>query len=248
MKKNINWLYSVILCAFILNGCSKGDEKYTPIPEEISKPEISFTFIGANTFAPAAVSFFNTTANASSYKWNFGDNHTGIEGNPIHIYAVGGTFTVKLIATGQAGTDSATQTLSILNAPTKVKITGITLTDFSFVKTTGAPWDVANGPDVYFKITENDSIVVFDGISLIDSNVVQADLPLKWTLATPFVINDFSEYKAIKIYDGDAPGPDEYIGKAGFTPASYANAQDHYPDSIQINTADVFITLFLKWQ
>ncbi|MEP7169387.1 MAG: PKD domain-containing protein [Bacteroidota bacterium] len=247
MIKNITCLPAIILTAFILNGCSKNDDKVTPLQENNTKPEVNFTFSNADIFAPDPVSFANTTTNASSYKWYFGDGYSSGEGNPVHIYAVGGAYTVKLVATGQAGTDSSTQTVSVLNAPTTLKITTIFLTDFSFTKSTGANWDLTNGPDVYFKITNSDSIVYYDGISLLDSNVLQSDLPLVWNLATPYIITDFSKYKAIKIYDYDFPNPDEYIGKASFTPSTYATAQVHYPDTINISTADVFITLSLKW-
>jgi PKD repeat protein len=245
--KNRTCFPAIILCAIILNGC-KGDEAFTPIPEPISKPEISFTYSGANTFAPDQVSFANTTINASSYKWNFGDGYTSTEGNPVHVYGQGGVYTVKLIATGQVGTDSSTATVTVLNAPTILKITGVSLTDFSFVNNSGVNWDSTGGPDVYFKITDIDSTVFFDGISLTDTSVVQSDLPLVWNLANPFTISNFNAYKAIKIYDYDFPDTDDYIGKAGFIPSTYATVHDHYPLSIDINTNDVFITLFLKWQ
>ncbi|HKR06725.1 MAG TPA: PKD domain-containing protein [Bacteroidia bacterium] len=240
---------AIILTAVIFSSCSKKDDKSSLFPENNTKPEISFTYSGANEFAPAAVSFANATLNASSYKWNFGDNYTSTEGNPVHIYAAGGTYTVKLVATGQAGSDSSTQTLTILDAPTILKITSVTLTEFSFVNSSGVNWDIPGGPDVYFKITNSDSLVFYDGISLLeDSNVTQSDLPLTWNLPSPFTISDFSAYKAIRIYDYDSLDPHDYIGKAGFTPAMHATAQEHYPDSLEINTNDVFITLSLKWQ
>src|SRR6185436_3819271 len=125
--KNKIYFPLIFLLIFLLGGCSKDDENGTPLPENVSKPEISFTYSGAGTFAPAAVSFANATSNASSYIWYFGDNYTSTEGNPVHIYTEGGTYTVKLVATGQAGTDSSTQTLTILNAPATLKITALTI-------------------------------------------------------------------------------------------------------------------------
>jgi PKD repeat protein len=240
---------AVFLSIFLLAGCDKDDEKFTPLPENVSKPEISFTYSGAGIFAPAAVSFANATSNAFSYKWYFGDNYTSTEGNPVHIYTEGGTYTVKLVATGQAGTDSSTQTLTILNAPTTLKITAVTITDMSFVNNLNVNWDTGNGPDLYFKITDSDTTVLYDGFSMLDSNVVQSDLPLTWTLTVPFISNDFSEFKSVKIYDDDDfPDADDFIGGAGFTPATHATAQDHYPTSIVIDDDDLFITLTLKWQ
>jgi PKD repeat protein len=247
--KNRYILPAIIFISGIFSGCSSDEDGlYTPYHEPAVLPVVSFIFSGNDTFAPAAVHFQNATTNAYSYKWNFGDGYTSGEGNPIHIYEEGGTYIVKLIATGQAGTDSATKAITVLNAPTKLRILSITLTDFPFTKPAGGYWDAGTGPDVLFKIMDNDTNVFYDGTALIDSNVAPADLPLVWDLASPFLITDFTKYKAVKIYDGDFPNPDEYIGKAGFTPQSYANAQEHYPASIDIFDGEVFITLKLKWE
>lgn len=244
----IRSLTLLILPAFILTGCHKDEGKFTPIPEPLVKPVISFTFTGANAWAPAAVSFSNTTTHAAAYKWNFGDNHTSTEGNPVHIYAEGGTYIVKLVAAGSGGTDSSTQVLTILDAPTTLKIKSVVLTGCSFTNSWGNYWDPTSGPDIFFKITDSDTTVLYDGFALIDSNSAPAHLPLVWSLPTAYTIHDFSEYKSFKIYDYDFPDPDESMGQAGLTPETYTTAQSHYPDSIKINTADVFITLVVKWQ
>lgn len=44
------------------------------------------------------VTFTNKSTNATAYKWDFGDEETSKEASPEHIYATGGTYTVKLTA------------------------------------------------------------------------------------------------------------------------------------------------------
>lgn len=63
---------------------------------------------------PEAV-FTNTSLNASSYTWFFGDNMTSNQTNPIHLYPNNPNgYTVKLIATNANGcVDSTTQVVTI---------------------------------------------------------------------------------------------------------------------------------------
>ena len=57
--------------------------------------------------APLTVQFSNTSVNANSYKWYFGDGSTSTDANPSHIYTANGNYDVKLVAYGNTcGTDS----------------------------------------------------------------------------------------------------------------------------------------------
>ncbi|MEI6764544.1 MAG: C25 family cysteine peptidase [Bacteroidota bacterium] len=59
--------------------------------------------------APASVQFTNTSANALSYSWDFGDGSTGTDANPAHDYLTLGTYTVVLTASaGVCGDDTET--------------------------------------------------------------------------------------------------------------------------------------------
>ena len=60
--------------------------------------------------APLSVQFQETTiGNVSSWKWNFGDNKTSSDKNPVHIYLRGGKYKVTLTATNNAGISSITK-------------------------------------------------------------------------------------------------------------------------------------------
>jgi PKD repeat protein len=63
------------------------------------------------------VSFTNTSQNATSYLWDFGDGSTSSEANPTHTYLDGGTYTVTLSATNICGTTTSTQQVTVESAP-----------------------------------------------------------------------------------------------------------------------------------
>lgn len=68
--------------------------------------------------APLMVSFSNTSTNATSYQWNFGNSNTSTAPNPSTVFLTPGSYTVKLIAFGNGGTkDSTIQTITVVNNP-----------------------------------------------------------------------------------------------------------------------------------
>lgn len=74
----------------------------------------------ANTVANATT-FTNTSSNATSYEWNFGDGNTSTVVSPVHNYAASGTFNVKLKAFS-AGVTSCVDSVII---PVNVVLTGL---------------------------------------------------------------------------------------------------------------------------
>ena len=56
------------------------------------KPEANFSFAENNL----EVTFTNTSTDASSWLWEFGDINTSTEENPVHAYVSAGTYQVKL--------------------------------------------------------------------------------------------------------------------------------------------------------
>lgn len=63
------------------------------------------------------ISFTNTSQNANSYLWDFGDGNTSTELNPVHIYPAGGTYIVSLSSiSNTCGTDVSSQTLILETA------------------------------------------------------------------------------------------------------------------------------------
>jgi len=59
------------------------------------------------------VQFTNTSVNATSYQWDFGNGQTSTDHNPIYDFGAPGTYTVILTAKGACGTDSDTTSVHV---------------------------------------------------------------------------------------------------------------------------------------
>jgi len=75
------------------------------------------------------IKFKNTSGNATTYFWNFGDQHTSTLKNPFHIYTLPGTYTVTLITGNGTISDTTTRTITI-NSPPSAQITATGPTTF----------------------------------------------------------------------------------------------------------------------
>ena len=72
----------------------------------IANPVAGFTYEAA-VANPLAIEFTNTSTNAVSYSWDFGDNSPeSFTPNPIHTYAAAGTYTVSLAVENITGADN----------------------------------------------------------------------------------------------------------------------------------------------
>lgn len=92
----------------------------TVIPTSITADFVGSVLSGA---LPLVVDFTYTGTPAASWAWTFGDGGTSTEQNPQHVYTTAGTFTVTLIATNVAGSDTEAKTAYIT-------VTAISDTDF----------------------------------------------------------------------------------------------------------------------
>ncbi len=76
-------------------------------------PTAGFTYaISGNT-----LNFTNTSTDATSYSWGFGDGNNDTASNPSHTFSEAGTYTIVLTATNECGSDSYTETVSVGGAP-----------------------------------------------------------------------------------------------------------------------------------
>jgi len=211
-------------------------------------PIANFTYTGANGYAPATVTFTNTSQNATSYSWNFGDGGTSTATSPSHIFTTGGTFTVQLTATGTGGNNTFSQTVNILAPPTQAYIKKITISAMPFIDpNNGSGWDYSNGPDVYFDIEDYPGTVYHSyNTSEIIYDVTQSSLPIYWNFAAPyFHVPDINSALYIGLADYDYPDSDDFIGwSQGFTLSSYTT----YPPTITITANNITITLDIQWQ
>lgn len=97
--------------ALTLGACDDDNEKTEASP----KPKAAFTYTAGTCQGGCPVAFQNTSQNATSYTWDFGDNKTGTqtEAQFNHAYAQAGVYRVKLTATGAGGTDTTSQRITV---------------------------------------------------------------------------------------------------------------------------------------
>ena len=102
-----NLLMSSLAGMFLLSivGCQK-------------QPSASFTASKTNVVTGEVITFTNTSKDASSYKWNFGDGTSSDVASPTHAYENAGTYTVELTASSKNGkkSDKATATIKVTKA------------------------------------------------------------------------------------------------------------------------------------
>lgn len=109
--------YTVTLTATSSTGCTSTysmDVTVTP------SAAASYTYV-PNACGNKTVAFTNTSQNASSYIWNFGDGNYGFTENPSHTYAADGNYTVTLTVNG--GAASNVQTIDVVSNPSAGSIT-----------------------------------------------------------------------------------------------------------------------------
>lgn len=210
-------------------------------------PTANFTFSGGGCTAPCSVGFSNTSTNATSYSWDFGDGTTSTNANPTKSYSSGGTYSVILTATNAAGSNQISKIVNIVAAPTKVRITKVTITNFPFVDGNGAAWDLFSGPDVFFNFVTQSNAVLFDGTSLRKMDVTPAMLPLIYILPTPHEISTFGTVQYLDLWDYDTPDPSDLIGYVGFLMSNYTSGSSPYPSSISLTQNGITMTLDLIW-
>ncbi len=99
--------------AVILTACQKDDIIKSEVIEG-AKPTAAFTY-SLNPDNALQVTFSNTSSNAESVYWQFGDGTTSTETSPTHIYATSARYKVILKTVSPAGY-SATDSLQVAAA------------------------------------------------------------------------------------------------------------------------------------
>ncbi|HET8859196.1 PKD domain-containing protein [Marivirga sp.] len=92
------------------------------------------------------VNFTNTSLNAETYMWDFGDGTTSTEENPTHTYAADGTYPVTLTATGPGQSATVTQEVTVSAAPKEFPFT-FEESNVQFGEFGGSVFSVIDNPD-----------------------------------------------------------------------------------------------------
>lgn len=239
MKKLLSQLSVTVLFLTFLS-CTSNEEPASTTPTKEAVPTADFSFTGNQTPAPAPIVFENKSTNATDYLWDFGDgsSSSSLEKNPTHTYAAAGTYTVELIATGKGGSNIKTKTIQITAPakPTTLTITGVTITEMSFIDANSEPWDSTSGPDLEFTIYDIATYKDYISSSTFN-NITASQLPVTWTLPTPKTITDLTKDWGVSVGDVDGQYVDG-IAQVYFTPADYTTGPNAYPKKITLKYTD----------
>ncbi len=89
--------YTVTLIAANSGACNGGDT-LTEIIKVLSVPAANFSYTPTVPVPNGPVTFTNLSTNATRYLWDFGDDSTSTEVNPVHMYDKTGNYKVCLNA------------------------------------------------------------------------------------------------------------------------------------------------------
>ena len=78
-----------------------------PLPS--AEPRADFNFVASEL----TVEFQNTSANATSFMWNFGDGGSSTDENPVYTYSADGEYEVTLTVSDGATDNSITKTVAV---------------------------------------------------------------------------------------------------------------------------------------
>ncbi|WP_276501440.1 PKD domain-containing protein [Terrimonas pollutisoli] len=182
--------YTVTLIA---SGAGGKKDSTSQILHLLNQPTVAgFTYsVSSGSIASnvhLTVGFLDTSTNATSWVWYFGDGTTSTVQNPVHTYSTAGDYTVTLIASGAVNTDSTFQILHLVNIANDTYI-NLTLngTNYSW-----APPDRISGS----------YIVYYSGGTLLKQTNIEG----------------YKNGNAAGIYikNGNATSPGNYNGSVGF--------------------------------
>ena len=149
------------------------------------------------------VTFINTSTNATSYSWDFGDGNGSTASNPMNTYPDDGQYTVILTATNDCGSETITQIVTTSSAPQAAFTTSgtsgcepltVNFTDGSTSNTTSWSWDFPGGtpsnsteqnPSVTYAEAGIYTVTLIASNSTGNSTVTETDFIVVAPLASP---------------------------------------------------------------
>jgi PKD repeat protein len=251
IKKGVNHirytkpLTILFITAILFFGCNKDEGPSQPA---IPDPVASFTESG-QFVTPATINFQNTSQNADTYLWNFGDGTTSNVTNPSKTYNAHGVYTVTLTATNSSTTKSNLKSKQLTITPGKVFVEKITVDQIPFTDSSGIAWDFGSGPDLYPNFDDNNNILVSFSTSYA-SNIAPSSLPLTWTLSPTYEITDWSKAFFVVLWDYDPLDADDYIGAPYGFRINDVISLSGYTTSVSLQNASgsIKVRVILKWQ
>ncbi len=169
---------SPVVCDVIVTANST--IPYLGLPPQLATPPVAqFTGTPTNGTRPLAVTFTdNSTGSITNLLWNFGDSQTTntIGGAVVsHNYTNAGSYTVSLIASGNAGSNTNVKSSYItVNVPTAPNIGSISVSGGTNLLLTGSGGPT-NGTYYYWLRSSTNIALPLTNWSLVATNPFNAD-------------------------------------------------------------------------
>ncbi len=164
--------FSLLISLPFLASCGSDEPSGpTPVP--------SFTQDRMVIEVGEIVTFTNSSTQAVTYNWNFGDGSSSTDENPNHTFTELGSYDVVLTAVGSGGI-SVNSTATVLVG--QRYSTSFQITAINFEKPDMEPWDEdSTGPELLFGFAESSetSITLFN----LGEDVIETELPLGGNIA-----------------------------------------------------------------
>lgn len=222
-------LSCVILFSTLLFSNCSSNEPY-PIKPPVP-PTASFSY---QVKQPLSVALTNTSVNASSYVWDFGDGKSSTEKNPIHRYDSKGVYKIKLTAKASGLTDIFSSNVTIEN-PTKIYISGFKVSKIPY-----------QNQYYYIKVIDDDFFTT-TWVKTKHFLLSNANLPYSYMLANPVLMDGLSEdnYYMMQLwYSTTSTGTGTKVGDFKMTKAQILA----YPDALTGTNDNVSLTTFFTYK
>lgn len=223
--------YSVSLTAS--NG--ETTDMYTQsISVSYKQPTASFTY---KTEAPLKVVLTNTSTNATSYEWDFGDGTTSTEKDPTHRYESVGSYIITLDAKNPSGSQQYRTTVNIPKP--KVYVTGI-----QYIK-------VGQDGKYYRSVCKDDDFITNTWWNTNYTPMLTSNkLPYTYTFSSPIEMTglDGDEYYTVYVYWNDKTSGDgtQILKQKMYTWAIELLYDDYYYLSSDANTTQIKVLMSYK--
>jgi PKD repeat protein len=96
-----------------VHGLINADTALLRIATEPAGPVASFSASAVSGTLPLSVSFSNSSTNATSYAWSFGDGASSAATSPSHSFTTAGSYNVTLIASDGSSSRLANTTITV---------------------------------------------------------------------------------------------------------------------------------------
>lgn len=219
-----------------------------------ANPVADFNFNMPKPFVNAAnCQFSNTSQNATSYYWQFGDGNGSNSNSPVHEYKSSGIFTVRLAAySGNGDSSVTTKQIKVKSKADSVLIHQVRIVTTATLMFQMYPFDASDDPDYlvafgnWIDTSKKRTYTIWNSKSFpldynLQSNPIY--LPVAIGSASP-LINKVFILDNDGTYEQDADDIDLIL-------ADYTKVSNPYPDEIDLTGStlgETTLKLFVTWK